>query len=508
MIRDFFVKIYGNKVYFILALIISFYVYLPDTICLATILAWLGWFASVFLLFLIAGFSINLFILIAIIVLLSNILTLHVWYHWGPLELPDIIQLIILSPHREAKEYLETYIGYFEIFILIYVLFGLFLLFKLKKSYKEINLKKYFLIFFIFVFILISFVKNPFHYVYPYNLPFKVFQAIKLHDKALIREKFLKTHEMLLKDKKTLYDKIFIVIGESANRNHFGVYGYSRNTTPFFSKLVNDNNFYIFNNIISPANQTNYAVPTDLSQCRAKQFNKFYHSFSLVSLFNTLGYTTYWLSNQSKNGKSDSNVATIANEANIVYFNNLSYETAKFDEELIPILNKYQNKTKKQVFFIHLIGSHVRYKDRYPSNYKLIKYPKSVIDEYDNTIYYTDYVLSKIFDIAKTHKKFLFIYFSDHSEHVGTKAGHGFAYPRTHKDEYQIPFVVYSSIKNPKLIKLKKFNEQYIINLENLYNIVDYLNRDTQMIRWEELNDTTIMAPSPSKVVKYSDLKR
>jgi len=470
-----FLEISNNKYYFILALMISVYVYLPDVVYLPTFLAWMGWCASVILLFLVSGFSISLFIFMSIVVLLSNILTLHVWYHWGPLELPDIIQLIILSPHREAKEYMETYIGYFEIFILVYVLFGLFTLFVLKKVYKKNKIKKYFFILFILTFCLISLIKNPFHYLYPYNLPTKVLQAIKLNDKALVREKFLKTHKMLLKDKKTLYDKIFIVIGESANRNHFGVYGYSRNTTPFFSKLVNNKNFYLFNNVIAPANQTNYAVPTDLSECKAKHFNKFYHSFSLVSLFNSLGYETYWISNQSKNGKADSNIATIANEANITYYNSISWSIGKFDEELIPILNKYQKLNKKQVFFIHLIGSHVRYKDRYPSNRALIKNSKSLVDEYDNSIYYTDYVLSQIFNIARTNKNFLFVYFSDHSEHVGTKAGHGFAYPRTHKDEYQIPFVVYSSIKNPKLIKLKKFNEQYIINLENLYNIVDYL---------------------------------
>ena len=99
---------------------------------------------------------------------------------------------------------------------------------------------------------------------------------------------------------------------------------------------------------------------------------------------------------------------------------------------------------------------------------------KGYVDKYDNAVLYIDYLLSEI------NKKFfrkndsvLFVYFSDHADAVDGKQGHALLKPL--QDEYRIPIIIWSSMKNDKrLQKLKALNNSRI-NGECIYDIIAYL---------------------------------
>ena len=51
---------------------------------------------------------------------------------------------------------------------------------------------------------------------------------------------------------------ILLVIGESANRHHYSIYGYKRNTNPYLDSIKSE--LYIFNDVVTPHIQTLNAV--------------------------------------------------------------------------------------------------------------------------------------------------------------------------------------------------------------------------------------------------------
>ena len=116
-------------------------------------------------------------------------------------------------------------------------------------------------------------------------------------------------------------------------------------------------------------------------------------------------------------------------------------------------LQKVDPNNRRQLIVIHLMGSHVSYWDRYP-HAGFYKYPldqsktrskdQVMIDEYDNSVLYTDHVLSEIMNVAINHLHAdEVMYFSDHGELVTQNPGHNadqFEFQMVH-----IPFWIYTS---------------------------------------------------------------
>lgn len=94
----------------------------------------------------------------------------------------------------------------------------------------------------------------------------------------------------------------------------------------------------------------------------------------------------------------------------------------------IPVDNQ------KKFIVVHLVGSHHPYTS-YPPEYNLYG-EDTVSDRYDNTIAYTDYVLSEIYKKLSVHQPELFIYASDHGESKDMMRNK-FDFRMTH-----VPFVV------------------------------------------------------------------
>lgn len=253
-----------------------------------------------------------------------------------------------------------------------------------------------------------------------------------------------------------------LVIGESCTRNHMALYGYRRETNPLLSKR---NDLLICRDAISSYATTIKCVLSMLSESSLENKLPLNSSLSLFDIFSSVGYKTHWISNQSPIGIWDNAIFNLAKTANsVVYTNNSSNSSLEttlvpsYDEKILPQLKRALDiDTSKNKFIgIHLMGSHTSYNKRYPSEFEHFKGEETekekIVNQYDNSIRYNDFVLNEIIELAKDASNRLgimatVIYVSDHGENVfdfGDRAGHDWAgsIPNT---IVEIPLILWTS---------------------------------------------------------------
>ncbi len=273
---------------------------------------------------------------------------------------------------------------------------------------------------------------------------------------------------------------VVMIIGESCNRNHMSVYGYERETTP---RLKSRDDIMVFDNVISSNSSTLNSVMNFLTERNIGNPLPIDSCIHIFDVFHSADYKSYWISNQSPIGLWDNGVTNLAQNADVVKFVNVMASSSmesttmkSFDENLIEPLNTaITDEAKNKIVFLHLIGSHTSYNKRYPSDYEVFKgssdNKQAIIDAYDNSILYNDFVIDSIFSLlgfySQQHPEVHVsaLYFSDHGENVydeGEYAGHDYSDKIPHAN-IEIPFIFWFSQSQTNYLE-----EQY-----------DFLERDT-----------------------------
>ena len=235
--------------------------------------------------------------------------------------------------------------------------------------------------------------------------------------------------------------KYVVVIGESLNRNYMGCYGYSKNTTPFQSRMKDDDRIFLFRNCFSCHVQTQRVLLlflTTLNQYNGKGY-EIADATSIIDIANLYQYHTAWLSGQEKIAVANSSISALAESSDFIYFSNEKMPYRDLDVvrkiEENKILDYDQSLT-----FVHLNGSHYPYSLSYP--------PDEVFDEqdfssYEKSVLFNDKILSKLCNLAQANNVDVLLYVSDHSDAVSVKLGHD---PRLYLQEMaEIPLWVYLS---------------------------------------------------------------
>ena len=255
---------------------------------------------------------------------------------------------------------------------------------------------------------------------------------------------------------------VVVIIGESCNRNHMSVYGYERETSP---RLKSRDDIMVFDNVISANSSTLNSVMNFLTERNIENPLPIDSCIHIFDVFHSTPYKSFWISNQSPIGLWDNGVTNLAQNADVVKFVNVMASSSmesttmkSFDEHLIEPLNiAIDDEAKNKVVFLQLIGSHTSYNKRYPSDYEVFKgasdNKQAVIDAYDNTILYNDFVIDSIFSLLKGYSqqhpdvRVSALYFSDHGENVfdeGEYAGHDYSDKIPHAN-VEIPFIFWFS---------------------------------------------------------------
>ena len=240
---------------------------------------------------------------------------------------------------------------------------------------------------------------------------------------------------------------VVLVIGETSRRANWQLNGYIRQTNPLLTRQTNVVNF---SNMLSISSATRSSIPMLLTRKpAAKVYQYEFAEKSVISAFKEAGFDTYWLSTQQKFGAHDTSTSVYAREAeNVIFLNKTNYNNkGETDEVVLPVFNKIlASRAQKKLVIIHTLGSHFDYSHRYSSYFDKFKpslndvdgyslqdkqYKQQLINSYDNSILYTDYIINELIDSmqAQTETASFLLYSSDHGEDLFDgqcdKSGHG-----------------------------------------------------------------------------------
>ena len=267
-----------------------------------------------------------------------------------------------------------------------------------------------------------------------------------------------------------------MVVGETARAHNFSLYGYPRNTNPLLSKTPG---IKAFPNVTTQSNTTHKSVPMLLSAASAEDFERLFHEKGILAAFKEAGFHTVFISNQLPN---HSFIDFLGEQADEHYF--LKKEDAlqgnHYDEDLLQKLDEILPKAdasssahyryRKLFVVLHTYGSHFNYQERYPRSFAYFK-PDSrseaksenrrdLLNAYDNTIRYTDYILHGIIKRLQKWEKVqaktdgvycqptsAMLYTSDHGENIFDDDRHLFlhAAPKASDYELHVPFIIWTS---------------------------------------------------------------
>ena len=219
---------------------------------------------------------------------------------------------------------------------------------------------------------------------------------------------------------------VIVVIGESASRNYMKAFtkNYAYDDTPWQSQQENSPDFLFFQNAYSSWSQTVPVLQRALTEQSQYNGKEFFNSASILDVAKKSGYDTYWFSNQGRYGQYDSAITLVAKTADHAEWTDDSYNFSdKYDETLLPYLMQV-DPNKNNFIVLHIMGSHIYYNNRYPEGFNKFQGEEgssTMTSEasYANSILYTDYILSQVFDYAKKNLNLqAMVYFSDHGENL------------------------------------------------------------------------------------------
>ena len=299
-------------------------------------------------------------------------------------------------------------------------------------------------------------------------------------ERTIIMSEHIKTN---LQPEKQDSITIVLVIGESYIREHASIYGYPLNTTPFLLKEKEKGRLFVFDNMISPFNQTT-GVIRNLISCNSIGDGEHWSSTPpFTAIFKKSGYYVSMMDNQKDFGLD----ALFSYSLNTYLYNprvvkvcysEVNDSTFEYDGQLIDYYKRISsNKQRRQLILFHLLGQHAEFEYRYPNNFSyfsldsisfrkdswLTEEMRKDIAHYDNATRYNDYVLNKIINLV-FHDNSVVIYLSDHGEEVydyrdnyGRDAWSMGGDPKqVIRWQYMVPFVVWCSdkykAKNPSII--------------------------------------------------------
>ncbi len=293
--------------------------------------------------------------------------------------------------------------------------------------------------------------------VYPanaaYNLYFALHKAERnkqyAHTSAAFTFNAVKPEKA--KGKREVY---VLVVGETSRAMEWSLYGYGRKTTP---RMDHQEGLVFFRDAVTQSNNTHKSVPIILSAASAEDYDRIYSEKSILTAFKEAGFRTVAIVNQKLN---TSMIGAFYHEADrLIDLNTDKSMSFHHDGDILPTLQEELDRTDQNLFVvIHTYGSHFNYYERYPKEFALFTPDKpegirqsakaELRNAYDNSIYYTDYVLSNIIGALKrTGSCASMLYLSDHGEDIFDDARARYLHASPIPTYYQlhIPYVIWFS---------------------------------------------------------------
>ncbi|ATZ67969.1 phosphoethanolamine transferase [Acinetobacter haemolyticus] len=253
-----------------------------------------------------------------------------------------------------------------------------------------------------------------------------------------------------------------LVVGETARAENFSLNGYSKNTNPKLSKqdIIN------FSQVSSCGTATAVSVPCMFSGMPREDYDESLanHREGLLDIAKRAGYQVTWIDNNSGCKGTCDRVEQFKIPEPIQ--KKWCKDEECFDDILIDSLKAYlatipKDDTRPHLVVLHQMGSHgPAYYKRVPPQYKIFKPTcdtnaiqgcsrDELLNSYDNTLLYTDYVLDSLIETLKTATQYEtgLWYLSDHGESTGESGMylHGAPYAIAPSQQTHVPMLMWFS---------------------------------------------------------------
>ena len=265
-------------------------------------------------------------------------------------------------------------------------------------------------------------------------------------------------HRLPLKEQENYL--VVVLVGETARAANYQWNGYNRETNAFTAGIPN---MVFFQNTTSCGTATAISLPCMFSMMGREHYNaeKVAYQDNTIDILKRNGTQVAWIDNDSGCKGVCRNATTI----NVDMLSNLNCSGESCtDEVMLKLLDEQIEsfRGKEGIVFLHLIGSHgPTYYKRYPESFARFKpdcrtsdlqkcTDAQIVNSYDNTILFTDYLMSKIVADLKTRNKTYqtaLLYMSDHGESLGENGLylHGMPYSVAPEVQKHVPFMLWLS---------------------------------------------------------------
>ena len=243
---------------------------------------------------------------------------------------------------------------------------------------------------------------------------------------------------------------VVLVIGESARKANFQLYGYQRATNPLLSKL---DGLKVYQ-ATSCATYTTAGTKAILEPQNSDDLYELLPNYAFRSGVDVSWRTSNW-------GEPPIHIDEYLTDDELADM--YPDEDNDYDGILFAGLRQRIESSKKSkvLIVLHTSTSHgPKYADKYPKAFEVYKPVAENVEEgeknigmlvnaYDNTILYTDFLLDCLVNTLRAMKdwKSAMIFISDHGESLGENKVfmHGLPMKLAPKVQYEIPFLVWTS---------------------------------------------------------------
>lgn len=285
---------------------------------------------------------------------------------------------------------------------------------------------------------------------------------------------------------------IVLIIGESYNRHHAGLYGYDKKTTPRQARRAQKGELIPFSDVVAPWNLTSFVFKYLFSLYTVGDKGEWCDYPLFPELFRKAGYHVTFLTNQflpqAKEAVYDFSGGFFLNNPLLssAMFDTRNTRLYRYDAGLLADYDRLRNENRdNNLIIFHLKGQHVDYRTRFPLDRRhfnpedydrpdLKEKELRVLADYDNAILYNDSIVDQIIKRFEDEDAIV-VYVPDHGEECYEGDVH--FYGRMHsteitarlaREEFDIPFWIWCSHKymvgHPSLFNdiVKSKNRRYM----------------------------------------------
>lgn len=268
---------------------------------------------------------------------------------------------------------------------------------------------------------------------------------------------------------------VVLIIGESARRENFSLYGYHKKTNPLLETAD-----ITALAATSAATYTTAGVKAILDH---KPTDKLYEI--LPNYLNRAGVDVIWRTNNW--GEPPVHIEQYQKVADLKALYPEADE--RYDAILLEGLAEIieSSSSDKQLIVLHTNTSHgPTYNTKYPAEFEHFTpvcttvemakaVPAELMNAYDNSILYTDYIIYSTIEILRNieSRNCCLLYISDHGESLGENNlyMHGVPMALAPKEQIEIPFIIWSSDKQMRVKKLEDAGHYNIF-----HTVLDFLD--------------------------------